>query len=102
MNVLKPISDPQTLLFIPRYEVPKVNIKLLNELTEGNTLMLDIDTAYSNGYMTISISHTFNEGDNYSYQIEDVEGNLMYRGKIYITSQTDIQNYKISPDLLTI
>ena len=95
MNILKPTTEPQQLLFIPRYEVATVFVKLLNEFTEDLTL-LELNATYDNGYMTVEINHSFKEGENYSYEVEDGLNNLLYRGKIYITSQTDLQNFKLT------
>ncbi|MDG3582052.1 hypothetical protein [Galbibacter pacificus] len=101
MNVIKPIHTPQSLLFIPRYEADTVTIWLLDELLEKSYEYTSAVT-YLDGYMTAEITHDFKEGDNYSYEISDMDGNLMYRGKIFITDQNDIQNYKVDPDLLTL
>lgn len=95
MNVLKPIPDPQSLLFIPRQNVSEVNLELLNEFTEIES-KYELQTEYNNGYMTVALSHDFNEGDRFSYQVKSIEGDLLYRGKIFITSQTDLQNYTLN------
>lgn len=99
MNVLLPISTPQQLLFIPRENTPTINFRLVNELL-GDTTEYELSTSYNNGYMTVELSHPFNEGDNYSFEVFHLNGKSLYRGKIFVTAQTDLENYKTNPDFL--
>ena len=99
MNVLQPISTPQQVLFIPRENTPTVNLRLSNEL-KGDSTEYELSTTYDNGFMTVELSHPFNEADNYSFEVFHLAGKSLYRGKIYITAQTDLENYKPNPDFL--
>jgi|SRR5690606_16834206 len=93
MNIIKPIATPQNLIFIPRFGAEEVNLLLTNEFLEQTDTYL-LPATYSNGLMTIVVEHDFKEGESYMYQINDTDDNLMYRGKIFVTDQTDLQNYK--------
>lgn len=95
MNILLPISTEQNLLFIPRKDVPTVTLSLTNELTQ-TTESFELGTDYDNGYMTVIIEFGFKEGDRYSYEVNDLDGSLLYRGKILVTEQTDLQNFKVN------
>lgn len=100
MNTVQPISTPQTLIFIPRQSAETVVLSLFDEMLETTTEH-ELSAIYQDGYMEVEISHDFKEGHNYSYQVQ-ADGNLLYRGKIFSTSQTDLQNYRSNPDLLYI
>ena len=100
MNILLPIDTAQDLIFIPRFQAQTVKISLVNEFTEVKT-DLELAATYSNGFMTVQMTHEFTEGDNFTYEVTDTSNNLMYRGKIFITEQ-DTQNYNLNQDLLTI
>ncbi|WP_136465528.1 hypothetical protein [Flagellimonas onchidii] len=100
MNVLQPIDTAQELIFIPRFQADTVKISLVNEFTEVHT-DLELAATYSNGFMTVQLTHDFSEGDNYTFEVTDTSDNLMYRGKIFITAQ-ESQNYNLNQDLLTI
>jgi hypothetical protein len=99
MRTLLPIDTPQPLIFIPRFATDTVNIILTHEVKQID-FTFEKNAEYSNGIMEVEISHDFKEGENYSFQVEDVSNNLMYRGKIFITAQTDLENYKENTDLL--
>src|SRR5690606_6774804 len=105
MNVLLPIDTAQNIIFIPRNNSSEVDIILENKLKETTDTYSNITPTYSNGYMTISVTHDFKEGESYSYTINASEGDsLMYRSKIFVTAQTDLQEYNTHPNqsILTI
>ncbi|MFS4469111.1 hypothetical protein [Maribacter sp. 2210JD10-5] len=99
MNILQPISTEQTLIFIPRYNAQNIVLNITDEQTETGT-ELELTATYLDGYMYANISYDFIEGGRYSYEVRDTENELMYRGKIFVTAQTDLQEYKVNPDIL--
>lgn len=99
MNILFPISTPQTLVFIPRDNKANILLVITDESTSVET-EFTLSTTYNNGYMSVSLSYDFEEGGSYTYESFDLEGNLLYRGKIFSTAQTDLENYNINQDLL--
>ncbi|HDZ15245.1 hypothetical protein LCGC14_1395730 [marine sediment metagenome] len=101
MNALQPTTEPQQLLFIPRHNSQTVYVELVNELTDLS-VTYEFDTVYSDGFMNVPIAHNFSEGENYQYEVTDLTGNLMYRGKIFITGQSNLQNYNTHNDILSI
>lgn len=98
MNILLPIATPQALTFIPRQSAELVTLTLFDEHS-GNSTEYELEAAYQDGYMNVEFAHDFKEGQNYSFEVKDGE-TLLYRGKIFTTSQTDLQNYRSNPDLL--
>jgi hypothetical protein len=97
MNVLQPTNNAQTLTFIPRYQVATVDIFLFDKFKDKNYTFTGITATYQNGLMSIEISHDFKEGDTYSYQVNDPDGKLLFRGQIYITAQ-DTQEFDLTKD----
>lgn len=100
MNVLLPIATVQSLVFIPRESSLDITLVITNEETETATTLTPA-VSNSNGYMTALVIYSFDEGSSYSYEVTDTaSGDLLYRGKIFATAQTDIENYNINNDLL--
>jgi hypothetical protein len=99
MRVLQPIDTPQALIFIPRFDTDTVSIILTHEVKQLD-YNYELATTYTNGLMQVEITHDFKEGESYSFQVEDLSNELMYRGKIFITAQTDLQDYRTNPDFL--
>src|SRR5690606_1551548 len=93
MNIIKPIATPQNLIFIPRFGAEEVNLLLTNEILEQTDTYL-LPATYSNGMMTIVVEHDFRECESSTYQINNTDDNLMYRGKMFATDQTDFHDYK--------
>ena len=46
--------------------------------------------------MVFSFSFNFEDDKTYESSITDMDDKLIWRGKIYSTSQTDLQNYSIN------
>ncbi|QLG46056.1 hypothetical protein [Costertonia aggregata] len=87
------------MVFIPRFEADTVNLSLYDELND-RTYPYQLAAIYLDGLMEVELTHTFSEGEMYSFEVSDNGDNLMYRGKIFITEQTDLQNYSTHPDFL--
>jgi len=45
--------------------------------------------------MVLNFSHAFLDGDSYEVKVLDLDNNLVWRGKILATIQTDLENYKL-------
>lgn len=100
MNIVLPVATAQTLTFIPRESAASVVVKITNEETEVET-PATLAATYTDGYMSVSVTYSFVERGSYSYQVETVAGDLLYRGKIFATAQSDLENYNSNNDLLT-
>lgn len=82
-------------MIIPRYNVSTIGVNLRNEGKATTETFNNIETTYSNGYMTFEISKEVKEGENYEIELVDNE-TVIFRGKCFATDQTDLENYKIN------
>ena len=103
MKVLLPIATEQIIQIIPRFESSTVSFSIRDEETD-TTSTSTIATTYSNGYMSIPFTFDFTNAEQKSYEmtVETLAGALIYRGKIFITAQVDLQNYKMNNDIIVI
>lgn len=95
MKVLLPISDTQTIKIRPRFVDLLVTVVLRNELTDEITEKDPIIPVVGEDFISIGVTHPFQEGENYEIQIFAENGDVMWRGKMFITEQEDLQNYNI-------
>lgn len=98
MTILRPSLETQSITVIPRYDVENVTLTLLNEETQVlNTF--NVSTTYANGYMSIEFDLTVKEAESFNLEIKD--GTIvLFRGKAFATDETDLENYKLSKNLL--
>lgn len=98
MTILRPSLETQSITIIPRYDVENVTLTLTNELTQDvNTYTTS--TSYSNGYMTIQFDLTVYEMDSFNLEVKDGD-TVLFRGKAFATDETDLENYKMSKNIL--
>jgi hypothetical protein len=67
---------------------------LRNELRDKETTII-VNPIINGNYLTIIFNLTVKEGESYEYEFRKLDGTVMYRGKIYCTSQADLQNYSL-------
>lgn len=90
------------MTFIPRDYPTTVNVNLLNEETEA-VISYDDGPTTDQGYMSVSIEgEVLEEADNFKLTVSDLTGNIIYYGKVFVTAQTDLENYNSNEDLLTV
>lgn len=115
MNILTTSVSSQNLIFIPRTNLIKAfqdrvvadsgtyivnecftpfELIITNEDTKAATTY-NVTASYSNQELTISQAFTLTSGVYYSYEVSDGL-NLMYRGKIFCTDQTEFNKYAIN------
>lgn len=101
MKVLNSVNTNHEIIIIPRfYFEGEITMELYNEETK-ETLTFEIMPVTDNGYLYISFTQEFD--NNSSFQIKIiVEEGIAYRGKLFVTDQTNIQEYKITKDVFTI
>ena len=90
MIKLLPTTDSQTISFIPRSYVVASNISLVvvEDGTRKTQTINDLSTSISGNFINMSISIDILTAEN-TYSIEVKQGStLLYRDKIYCTSQT--------------
>jgi hypothetical protein len=102
MVVFNPTDEIHSLRCIPRNHSEIVLLKLRNEL-KNTTETFEIETIQYNSYMILEFVKTFVEGESSEIEIFDsINDELLYRGKSYATSQTDLENYKLTKGVLKV
>ena len=102
MVVFNPTDEIHSLRCIPRNHSEIVLLKLRNELKD-TTETFEIEPIIYNSYMVLEFVKTFVEGESSEIEIFDIFTNeLLYRGKSYATSQTDLENYKLTKGVLKV
>lgn len=104
MIVLRTTASSQTISVIPRFE-PFEQLRYTLRSEDENKQVYQFTTSmgtpysYTNGYL--NTSYAFNsprlvEGQFYQLTVEEKDGgdwNLLYRGKIFVTDQTELDKY---------
>jgi hypothetical protein len=103
MKVINPNNTNHTLKIVPRfYEQFSVLIEFKNEETKEFST-LNVTPTILKGYMILNFSKTFFDKDNLQIKITNSTGKIVYRGKLFITSQsTKTQEYKMTKDVFNI
>jgi hypothetical protein len=102
MVVFNPTDEIHSLRCIPRFNSEIVTLKLRNEL-KNTTETFEIESINYNSYMILEFVKTFVEGESSEIEIFDANTEeLLYRGKSYATSQTDLENYKLTKGVLKV
>lgn len=79
-----------------RFFSNEVKFYMINTLTNEHFLD-EVDAIdYNNGTLMIIIDYNFKSGDNFESTIRDMNDKLIWRGRIYSTDQTDLQNFKVN------
>lgn len=93
--LILPSNEEQVLTFRPRENAPVVNLRIRNEITGEITTFEEITTSFEGGYLAVPI--TLNSPENITYEVTatDSEGVILWRGKLFVTSQVS-QDYKIN------
>lgn len=102
MTIFNPLNDTQDFKIIPRYNAEFVSVFLKNESIGISGLIENIATIYENGFLRFTFQNgDFNfkikENESFSFEVKDSNNNnIIFRGKAFATSQSDLQNYKIN------
>jgi hypothetical protein len=96
MVILKPENAVHSITIIPRVDAGIISIVIKNESKGTTETINDIETTFSNGYLTFEITKTVLEQESFEYAVYDIDSELLFRGKAFATNQTDLQNYKIN------
>lgn len=101
MTVLNPDTTNHEIKIIPRfYADGDVVLELQNEDSK-EVITIELPHQTIDGYMYLSFAQSFKDNSNYRIKITQA-GEVAYRGKLFVTNQTDLQDYKISKDVFTI
>jgi hypothetical protein len=102
MVVFNPNDEIHSLRCIPRKQRTEVILKLRNELKD--TIEIFEIIAFQDGnYTILEFEKVFVEGESSEIEIFDaITEDLLYRGKSYATTQTDLENFKLTKGVLKI
>ncbi len=101
MKVLSPDNTEHEIVFIPRYYFEGVVVlELYNEET-SQTLTYELTPITIDGYVYINFEQEFINNSNFQIKILKEE-DVVYRGKLFITDQTDLEQYEITKDVFTL
>lgn len=94
MHILQAIGTSQDIKIIPRSHPASVTVELTDEST--NTTATPAMTVVSlNGFLTLSGVVSVVDGRYYNLAVKDgLE--LIYRGRCFVTSQTDFPKYSVN------
>ena len=94
MHILKAIGTSQDIKIIPRSHPASVTVELRDEST--NTTATPTMTVVSlNGFLTLSGIVSVSDGRYYNLEVKDGL-DLIYRGRCFVTSQTDFPKYSVN------
>lgn len=94
MNVLTTLLTAQNLYFLPRDYETTVDITITEDNTNVDTTFTSETTTMDNAYQYVSLALSLTDGRFYRYTISN-SGDILYRGRIFCTDQTDYNNYEI-------
>jgi hypothetical protein len=87
----------QTIKFIPRELVSSVILTLTNKNTR-TSFTVSVSVVNSNGYMSLTGSFSLVENTNYSMEVTNTSGDVIYRDTIFCTNQTDFDKFDVHKD----
>lgn len=94
MIVIKPSDYTEELTLIPRrLKVRTCDVLLIDELEATEYHYKDVVVYLRNGFLSFVLPYIFNHNDKY-YSIDlKHEEEYIYRGKIWVTNDDDLQNF---------
>jgi len=102
MKILSPLDITHEIVLIHRFTTDgDITMVLYNkETSEEDTL--SITPLITDGYMYLTFDFTFINNTDYRFTLYDAEETIFYRGLLFITDQTDLENYKVTKDIFTL
>ena len=98
MKLVNPIDITHLIAIIPRYNTnDDLILSLYNEATKTETI-INNTSIYQNGILTITFNFNFSENDKYQIKVYDTIYNIIYRDKLFASSQ-DMQKFKATNEL---
>ena len=99
LNCMKILTTtPSFIKFIPREAASSATLTLTNKNTRTSETV-SVAVSNSNGYMTLySGIPTLVENTNYSMEVKNSSGDVIYRDTIFCTNQTDFDKFDVHKD----
>lgn len=103
MKVLDSSNTTHNFKVVPRnYILGDKSLQLYNEETDVFSDE-DADINITDGYIEVSFDKVVLNNASYQIKIYDsITNNIYYRGKLFFTNQSDIQNFRITNDYFTL
>ena len=94
MHILQAVGTSQNIKIIPRSHPASVSVSLTDEST-NTTATPTMTAASSDGFLTLSGILSVVDGRYYNLEVKDgLE--LIYRGRCFVTSQTEFDKFSIN------
>ena len=90
-------TTPSFIKFIPREAASSVTLTLTNKNTRTSET-ISVGVANARGYMTIHNIPNLVENTNYSMEVKNSSGDVIYRDTIFCTNQTDFDKFDVHKD----
>lgn len=97
MIILTTTTDLQSFQIITRYYIDSITVQITDENTNEMTEYSDVATTYLSGWTKFDLGVELVEGRFYTIQLINID-DLIYRGRIFCTDQTDYQKYDMNQD----
>lgn len=94
MKIFNPDTTSQTFSIIGRESISTVNVSIYIKDTRETETFTEVTAINEVGYMTITIPFDTVDNKDFSIEVTDTDGDLIWRGLAFSTSQ-ETQNYKI-------
>lgn len=94
MKIFNPETVNQTFSIIGRTDVSLVNVSVYIKETRQTETFIDTPVTNEAGYMTITIPFETANNKDFSIQVTNLDGDLIWRGLAFSSNQPT-QNYKI-------
>jgi hypothetical protein len=99
MHILQVSASPQAIVIIPRTFPASVTIALIDEST-NTTATPAVTAASANGFMTLTGTFVLVNNRFYGLKVF-ASGNLIYRDRVFVTSQTDYEKFTVNQNVYT-
>ncbi len=94
MKIFNPDTETQTFSIIAREAVSIVNVSIYIKETRETETFTQVAVTNEVGYMTIEVPFETANNKDFSIEVTDTDGGLLWRGLAFSTDQPT-QNYKI-------
>ena len=94
MKIFNPDTENQTFSIIGRESVNTVNVSIYIKETRQTETFTEVGVINEVGYMTIQVPFETANNKDFSIEVTDTDGELIWRGLAFSTDQPT-QNYKI-------
>ena len=96
MEVLTTSTGNQSLKIVPRKDATSPTFELTDK-SKRTKSTVSVTKATEGEYMKLTGAFSLREGESYSFKVKD-GSEVIYRGLIFCTDQTDLDKYYVNKD----